>query len=155
MKNLKIILVLVIALTTVIACSKKDDEISLSDKELLVENSPWKFNGLDLTNIAYTGNGEFDVDQFEQEIREENENVFYSFNADGTGEIIDDNDIEAIIWEILDNGQFKISTEDGDSEIIFSDLLVTDTNLEFMIENMQLNLFVKGDAKYLLSISNN
>ena len=151
MKNLKLITLLVIALTTIISCSKDDDETTPTFEELLVENSPWKFNGLEFTNVVYTGSGEFDVDEYEEQIRAANENVYYNFYADGTGEIIDNNDSEVINWEILENNQFKISTEDGENEIIFSRLQVTNTNLEFSIENMSFSIYIKADIKYLLS----
>lgn len=151
MKNLKVILVLIIAVTTVLACSKDDDETTPSNKELLVENSPWKFNGVEVTNVVNTGTEAFDVDIFETKIRETNANVFYSFSADGTGQIIDNNNANDIKWEILENNQFKIATKDGENEIVFSNLKVTNTKLEFSVENMTLSYKVKANVTYLLS----
>lgn len=153
MKNLKIITILIFALTTVISCSKNDDETIPTFEELLVENSPWKFSGLELSNVIDNENGEFDIDEFEEDVRQANDNTFYIFNADETCELIDNNESRTLNWVILENNQLKLS--DGEWENTFINLIVTNTKLEFSIENMLVNKNVKAHVKYLLSKKSN
>lgn len=153
MKYLKIITILIFALTTVISCSKNDDETIPTFEELLVENSPWKFSGLELSNVINNGTDEFDIDEFEEDVRQANDNTFYIFNADETCELIDNNESRTLNWVILESNQLKLS--DGEWENTFINLIVTNTKLEFSIENMLVNKNVKAHVKYLLSKKSN
>ena len=152
MKNFKLVLLLSIILTTIISCSKKDDDFTPSFENLIVENSPWKFNGVELTNVINNSNEDFDKTKFEIKIRETNDNVVYIFKADGTGEILDNNEIENTInWEILDDNKLKLSTTNNDWESVFSSLNVTEAQLNFILVNMQVAKNVNADVKYLLN----
>ncbi|MDV7186655.1 hypothetical protein R3X25_05125 [Lutibacter sp. TH_r2] len=152
MKNYKTILILIIAFTTILSCSKKDDELTFD--ELMVENSPWSFNGVELSNVINNGTEDFDKDEFEKNVKEANENTSYNFYFDGTGEIFYGNeDGTTINWKIINNNQLILSDDEWESTFI--NLIVTQTNLEFLSTNMTVNLDVNADVKYLFSKSIN
>lgn len=151
MRNLKLIVLLTIALTTIVSCSKNDDEKTPSFQELIVENSPWKFNGLALSNIINNSNEEFDKEKYELKIRLTNEDTYYVFKADGTGEVIEDNVGQDIDWEILNENQLSLTIKSNKLNVVFINLNVTEIQLEFLTKNMSVATDVKADVKYLLS----
>lgn len=156
MKNLKLITLVVIALTTIISCSKDDDETTPTFEELLVENSPWTFNGIELSNVINNGTEEFDIDEFEKNVREANENTLYIFNLGGIGEIQENNEVvNSFKWEIIEGIKLRLTNENNDWESIFSSLNVTDSQLNFILVNMQVANNVNADLKYVFSKKSN
>ena len=152
MRNLKLVLLLTIALTTIVSCSKNDDKTP-TFQELIVENSPWKFDGVALSNIINNSTEEFDKDKYELKIRLTNENTYYVFKADGTGEVIDDNVGQDIDWKIVNENQLSLTVKSNQLNAVFINLNVTETQLEFLTKNMKVATEVKADVKYLLSKS--
>jgi len=155
MKNLNLIFVIFITILSFTSCNDKDDEIILTSEELMVQNSPWEFTGIELVNIINNGNVDFDKQEFEENLNQSNENVFFVFNADGTASIIEKNPpnpdkIRDWSWEIVNENQLKFY-EDGSDEItLFKDLKVTETHLEFVYSNIEVDDNVTAGMKYLL-----
>lgn len=153
MKKINLILGVFISLIAFSACNK-EDEIILTPEELIVQYSPWNFTGLELINIVNNGNVDFDKQQWEDGVNESNENVFFVFNADGTVSVIEKNPpnpdkVEYWNWEIINENQLKFYKDDSDDFTLFYDLKVTETHLEFALNDMEVDDNVIADVKYL------
>jgi len=155
MKKLNLVVAIFIALITITSCNDKDDEIILTAEELMVQNSPWQFTGIELVDIVNNGNVDFDKREFEDNINQSNEDTFFVFNADGTASTIEKNPpnpdkIREYNWGIVNGNQLKFYGDDINDFDLFEDLKVTETYLEFVYKNIEIDDNVTAGMKYLL-----
>ncbi len=155
MKKSNLILGIFIALITFSACNK-EDEIILTPEELIVQYSPWSFTGLELVNIVNNGNIDFDKQQWEDDIDSDTGDLTFIFKTDGTVSFIKKNPpnpdkVEYWNWEIIDGDQLKFYKDDSDDITLFYDLKVTETHLEFALNDIEVDDNVIADVKYLFN----
>jgi hypothetical protein len=151
MKNFKYILVMLLAFTISTSCD--DDEIKLTQEELLVLYSPWDYVGIELVNIVNNGNPDFNKEEWEDNLNSEIDNFILDFKADGTLEFIERNPpnpdkIEVWNWEIINGNQIKIYQNERSDEVIYDYLKVTETNLEFTYKDFNPDENVTADLVY-------
>jgi len=153
MKKINLILGIFIFLITFSACNN-EDEITLTAEELIIQNSPWQFEGVELVNIVNNGNADFDKQEWEENVNDSNQNISFIFLADGTVTSIEKNPPnpdKVMNWNwVIENGnQIKFYEDDSNDFDLFNDLKVTETHLEFIYIDFEVDDNVVAGLKYL------
>lgn len=109
MRKLKSIIIVLIGLLALTSCSNNND-IELSNEELLVQNSLWSYDRYELISIIDQGNGDFTEEDWINFVDSEYSGSFMVFNEDGTGSstLEQENETNHWEWEITNENKLKL-----------------------------------------------
>lgn len=153
MKKLNLVAIILIALVTITSCNKKDN---LTPQQLIVQNSPWNIDHLELLNVVNNGNSSFNEQSYLEKMNSDFVDFTYTFTfkEGGTGDLLSiakstgDIDSDLIFtWEITVDNKLILQV-DGQDPVTFEKLVITNKQLTFSL-NDKLATDVTGDLKYI------
>jgi len=110
MKNRYIISIILFAFLLFTSCSVEDLIKEEPDNtEILVSNSPWKFESFKLAWATKTEKDTITDQEIEREVNDSYKDLEFTFNADGTGQTTAPNaEVEFLVWDWFFDGSNKI-----------------------------------------------
>ena len=131
MKNLQLSTVLLLGLMLFAACSNDDTaEKEASDTDILISNSPWKFERFELIEIAEKENDTTTGAWVEKIVNESYQNLTFTFKEDGTGFTTFPEDIN-LTWTWAFNGDSQICFEGICDDESWTTITLSNKSLSF------------------------
>lgn len=125
----------VLGFCTISACSKDNDQDKPSQKELLVDNSPWNYKSFELIEVIEDNGSTVSEEEIEEWIDSFANGLSLTFRADGSGQSDSStNNEETAIWDwqLKNNNEVVLYHPDQKQEVL---KIVTLSSTKFTFES--------------------